>query len=91
MKKSVRIYLTGNMQSMFFKQHMKETADKCKVRGFLRNLEDGRVEIFAEGNIDDVNTFIELSKVGPQFVTIRNFEVKDERFQDAKDFKVLNF
>ena len=91
MKKSVRIYLTGNMQSMFFKQYMKETADKCNVHGFLRNLEDGRVEIFTEGNIDDVNAFIEFAKVGPKFVTIRKFEVKDEKFQDAKGFKVLNF
>ena len=91
MKKSVRIHLTGNMQSMFFKQYMKETADKCKVNGFLRNLESGKVEIFAEGNIDDVNSFIELCKVGPKFVTIRNFEIKDEKFQDLKDFKVLRF
>ena len=91
MKRSVRIHLTGNMQSMFFKQHMKETADKCKVKGFLRNLEDGRVEIFAEGNFDDVNSFVELTKSGPKFVTIRNFEIRDEKFQDIKDFKVLKF
>jgi acylphosphatase len=60
------------------------------VRGFVRNLEDGRVEIFLEGNMDKVNKLIEICKKGPKYAQIRNVQEKEEKFQDFKNFKVLN-
>jgi acylphosphatase len=91
MKKAVRLFITGNMQSMFFKQFIKENADIHKVKGFLRILEDSRVEIFIEGDSQDVNQMVEVCKIGPKFTTVRKVEEKDERFQGMKEFKVLNF
>ena len=60
------------------------------MKGFVRNLEDGRVEIFLEGNIDDVAKMIEVCKTGPKHSQIKNVEEKEERFQDFKTFKVLH-
>ncbi|HLA23244.1 MAG TPA: acylphosphatase [Candidatus Nanoarchaeia archaeon] len=91
MKKSIRLYIKGNVQGVFFRNFVKENADKNHVRGFVRNLEDGRVEVFLEGNIDEVNKVMEICKQGPKFAMIKNVETKPEKFQDFKDFKVLNF
>lgn len=91
MKKSVRLYITGNMQSMFFKQFIKENAEANNIKGFLRNLEDGRVEIFLEGDHVDVANMVSICSQGPKFTTVRNVEQKEERFQGFKEFKVLNF
>jgi acylphosphatase len=90
MKKSIRIYLTGTVQDVFFRAFIKENAERYNVKGFVRNLEDGRIEIFLEGNIDDVNKMLELSKKGPKNSIIRGFEIKDEKFQDFKNFKILH-
>ncbi|MEK6840578.1 MAG: acylphosphatase [Nanoarchaeota archaeon] len=90
MKKSVRIYIEGTVQGIFFRSFMKENAERHNVKGFVRNLEDGRIEVFLEGNTDDVNKMIELCKKGPKHSEIRNVEVKDEKFQDFKNFKVLH-
>jgi acylphosphatase len=90
MKKAVRLYLQGSVQGMFFKQYIKEQADKINVQGFLRLLEDGRMEIFIEGDIDNVNSFVEVCKLGPKNAQIRNIEEKPERFQEFKEFKILN-
>jgi len=89
MKKSVRLYITGSVQGVFFRQFIKENADKRNVRGFVRNLEDGRVEIFLEGDGEDVDAMVSLSKRGPQHSQIRHIEEKEERFQDFKEFKTL--
>ncbi|MEK6825353.1 MAG: acylphosphatase [Nanoarchaeota archaeon] len=89
MKKSVRLTITGSLQSLFFKQFIKENADANDVRGFLRNLEGGKVEVFLEGNLDDVNEMIEVCSKGPKYANIRSLEQKEERFQDFKEFKVL--
>lgn len=90
MKKSVRLYVSGTVQGVFFRSFIKENAEKIGVKGFVRNLEDGRVEIFIEGNIDLVKKMIEVCKKGPKHSQITNVELKEERFQDFKAFKVLH-
>nr|AQS29465.1 hypothetical protein [uncultured archaeon]AQS29493.1 hypothetical protein [uncultured archaeon] len=91
MKKSKRIFLTGSIQDHFFKQFIKENADRHSVRGFLRKLDDGRVEIFLEGDHEKVNAMSEICKRGPLHSNIRKVEERDEHFQDFKEFKIFNF
>jgi acylphosphatase len=90
MKKSVRIYITGTVQGVFFRMFIKENAERYNIKGFVRNLEDGRVEVFLEGNGNEVNKMIELCKKGPKHAQIRNVEIKPERFQGFKVFKMLH-
>ncbi len=90
MKKSVRLYITGTVQGIFFRAFIKENAERYNVKGFVRNLEDGRVEVFLEGDADAVNKMIELCKKGPKHSQIKKVEIKDERFQDFKTFKILH-
>lgn len=91
MKKALRLFLTGSMQSLFFKQFVKEAAETHGVSGFLRNREDGRVEIFIEGAKDDVDAVAAICRRGPKFTQIRDVEEQEERLQDFKEFKVLRF
>ncbi len=90
MKKSVRLYILGTVQGVFFRAFVKENAERYDVKGFTRNLEDGRVEVFLEGNSEDVNKMIELCKKGPRHSQIKNVDIIPERFQDFNTFKVLH-
>ena len=90
MKKSVRLYVDGIVQAVFFRSFIKENAEKYDVKGFVRNLEDGRIEIFLEGKPENVNEMIELAKKGPKHAQIKNVEIREEKFQDFKTFKVLH-
>ena len=89
MKKSLRLYISGSVQGVFFRNFIKEHADKHNVKGYIRNLEDGRVEVFLEGNLEDVDSIIPICKRGPPHSIIRGVEEKSEAFQDFKEFKVL--
>ena len=91
MKKSKRFFITGSLQPRFFNQFIKENADKLGVRGFVRKLEDNRIEVFIEGNSEAVAQMTPLCRRGPQHTLIRKVDEQDERFQDFKDFKILNF
>ena len=77
MKKSIRLTITGSLQSLFFKQFIKENAEANEVKGFLRNLEGGKVEIFLEGNKEDVDEMIDICSKGPKYAQIRNVEQKE--------------
>ena len=90
MKKSVRVYINGTVQGVFFRMFIKENAERYNVKGFVRNLEDGRIEVFLEGNSDDVNKMIELCEKGPKHAQIKKVEIKPERFQDFRVFKILH-
>jgi len=90
MKKSVRLYINGTVQGIFFRAFVKENAERYNVKGFVRNLEDGRVEVFLEGDSNEVNKMIEICKKGPKHAKIKNVEIKEERFQNLKNFKMLH-
>ena len=90
MKKSVRLYIQGTVQGIFFRAFVKENAERYNVKGFVRNLDDGRIEVFLEGDNDKVDKMIELCKKGPKHSQIKKVEEKEEKFQDFKNFKVLH-
>ena len=90
MKKSVRIYVDGTVQGIFFRSFIKQHAERLNIKGFVRNLEDGRVEVFVEGNTDEIYEMIEIGKKGPKHSQIRKIDIKPERFQDFKSFKILH-
>ncbi len=91
MKKSMRLFITGSVQAVFFNQFIKENADRLGVRGFIRTLEDKRIEIFIEGDIDAITKMAPLCRKGSQHSMIRKVEEREEKFQDFKDFRIMNF
>jgi acylphosphatase len=91
MKKSVRITIQGSIQPVFFNKFIRENAEKLNIKGFIRNKGDGIVEVFIEGNINDVNSMLIACKTGPQHAMIRNHTEKEEKYQGFKDFKVMDF
>lgn len=92
MKKAFRVFYRGTVQGIFFRQFIKEHADKRGITGFARNLEDGRVEAFIQGDREMVDDMIEVCRQGPKHSMIKNVEVKEDRLQDDfKDFKILRF
>ena len=84
------MYIDGIVQNIFFRAFVKENAERHNVKGFVRNLEDGRVEIFLEGNNDDVDKMMELCKKGPKHAQVKGVAIRSEKFQDFKTFKILH-
>ena len=48
--KSVHLIVSGNVQGVFFRANVKKKADESGLRGYAKNLEDGNVEVCAEGD-----------------------------------------
>ncbi|MDP3881580.1 MAG: acylphosphatase [Nanoarchaeota archaeon] len=91
MKRSIRLHITGSLQSMFFDQFIKDNAVAHSVKGYVRHLREGVVEIFLEGNNENVEAMILICTRGPKYAQIRSVEQKEEKFQDFKEFKILGF
>jgi len=89
MKRAVRLIISGNVQGVFFRAYVKEIADKLGVGGHVRNLENGKVEVFLEGNRKDVEKMIDACKQGPKHAKVDEIEIRDENSIGAKEFKIL--
>ncbi|MFH1307947.1 MAG: acylphosphatase [archaeon] len=90
MKKAVKVIISGSVQGVFFRGFIKEQADRLKIKGHVRNLEDGKVEAWIEGDGKNVDQMIEICKKGPPHGQIRRLDEIDEKFQGFTEFKILN-
>ena len=62
-KKRIHLFIRGKVQGVFFRQAIKVIAKKNNITGWVRNLDDGRVEALLEGDSESVNTIIEWSNI----------------------------
>ncbi len=90
MKKAVRMYVNGIVQGVFFRNFVNENARKNDIKGFVRNLDDGRVEIFIEGDGERVKKMIEDCQKGTNYSRVDSVEVRQDIFQGLKEFKILH-
>ncbi len=88
--KTIRMYITGSVQGMFFRQFIDKTAKELKLKGFVRTLDDGRVEVVVEGRIEPVTEMIKRCQTGPRHSSVKNVEVQDMTNQGFDGFKVLS-
>ena len=88
-KQCIRLFVRGKVQGVFFRQALKVMAIKNNVTGWVRNLDDGRVEALLDGDIDGVNTVVEWTHGGPANSRVDDVEIRNEGFKDEfTDFEV---
>ena len=59
MRKRAHVFYSGRVQGVGFRYSAREVACGFEVTGFVRNLPDGRVELVAEGEEEEVKAFLE--------------------------------
>jgi acylphosphatase len=89
--KTYRIIVEGTVQGVFFRSFIKEKAEEIGIKGFVRNLEDGRVEVVIEGKDEKVNEMVEACKKGAPHSQIKKTSVEEIKNQGFDEFKILKF
>lgn len=74
----MRLLFTGRVQGVGFRYFTKKTARKYNIKGYVRNLRDGRVELVINDDADNVDEFLKDIKVGNGFMDIKDVEVEDK-------------
>ncbi|WP_353948033.1 acylphosphatase [Sporolactobacillus sp. Y61] len=74
--KHVHVIVEGKVQAVGFRYFTWQTARELKITGWVRNRDDGSVEIEAEGKTDAVNTFVNQIKKGSPFSKVRHVDVQ---------------
>ena len=59
-----RVFVTGRVQGVFYRANTRDAARNRGVDGWVRNLDDGRVEAVFEGAETDVEAMVEWCQTG---------------------------
>jgi len=71
-----RYFVSGMVQGVGFRYFTQDAAEKLRIHGFVRNLRDGRVEVFAMGAPQQHSEFRAMLERGPRLSSIS--EVQEE-------------
>ena len=87
--KQIHVFVTGRVQGVFFRQSTRVMAIKNNVNGWVRNLDDGRVEIVAQGREQHIDNLSNWCKTGPANSRVDEFELKEESIaEEFENFEV---
>lgn len=78
----VHIIVLGHVRGVLFRYHTRKRALGLGLKGFARNLENGNVEIVAEGPKERILDLIEFCKRGPENAVVDDLTVK---YEDVKN------
>ena len=78
----VRLFVTGRVQGVFFRQSLKAKSIQNDVFGWVKNLQDGRVECLLEGNEKNISVLVKWANSGPANAIVENIEVHNEKFDN---------
>lgn len=87
---SAHIFVMGFIQGVGFRRYIKKKAQVLGLKGWIKNLPDGRVEILAQGSKEDIAKLIKIAEKGNILSFVKGVVVdwqKDE--ENFSDFEIL--
>lgn len=83
-----RVFVSGKVQGVFYRDTTKKEADKRGVRGWVRNRKDGRVEAVFEGEAAAVDAMVAWCRIGSPLSRPTFVDRKDEPEEGLLGFEI---
>jgi len=88
MQKRLRVLISGQVQGVGFRYWVRGKAEELGLEGWVRNLEDGKVEAVFEGEEDKVRRMVGECKEGPALSKVGKVEEIDEEAEELEGFEI---
>ncbi len=73
---SCHYLISGKVQGVGFRAFSQKAARALSIKGWARNLKDGRVEIIATGDEQNIEDFEKILREGPTYGRVEKLEVE---------------
>jgi len=83
-----RITAHGRVQGVFFRDSVREEAERRGVAGWVRNTPEGTVAAVFEGDAGDVDALVALCRGGPGAAQVSRVDVGEEEPEGLRGFEV---
>lgn len=85
---AVHVKIRGLVHGVSYRSSMAQVASDLGVRGWVRNLPDGSVEAFLEGDERRVRRVLDWAKLGPPRARVDKLEVESATPRNHRDFRI---
>ena len=75
--KRVRVIIDGRVQGVGFRYFVLENAQHHGIKGYVKNMPGGGVEVDAEGEREQLDQFLNVCRQGPPAARVEGFKVDD--------------
>ena len=87
-KQAKRWFVAGRVQGVGFRYFVQQRATELGLHGWARNLDDGRVEVYAVGTKEQLSDLAAALHLGPRMADVRNVEEKEDVVERITGFGV---
>jgi acylphosphatase len=87
-KVCIHCFVTGLVQGVWFRAGTQAQAKKLGLTGWVRNVPDGRVEVLACGNKEQVNQLHEWLKAGPPRAKVSDLACETSAWEEFMGFEI---
>lgn len=82
------VFVTGKVQGVYYRANTRDTAREHELDGWVRNLDDGRVEAVFEGPEDGVDALVEWCHDGSPRARVDDVDVEYEEPEGIDGFEI---
>jgi len=83
-----RYFIRGRVQGVGYRYFAQRAAADLQVTGYTRNLDDGRVEVYAVGTAEQLSDLAGRLWKGPRMADVRGVEESDAGVQQYDSFQI---
>jgi acylphosphatase len=86
---TLHIIVKGRVQGVFFRASAQEAAEECGIKGWVRNTEEGDVELMATGSDEALKRFVAWCRQGPRRAVVSDVVIEPKEEESFPSFKVI--
>lgn len=87
--RNYKIKVKGDVQGVGYRYAAYQKANILGLKGTVKNLEDGSVEINAKGKDDSLDSFVKWCHQGPDTANVQDVNARETEEIEAFEFKIV--
>ncbi|MFT4058073.1 MAG: acylphosphatase [Legionella sp.] len=85
----MRCFISGKVQGVWYRANTKKQAEQLGLKGWARNLADGRVEVFACGDLEQLEILFQWLQEGPELANVEDCTREDFPWEEYERFAIF--
>jgi acylphosphatase len=87
-RQAKRWFVRGRVQGVGFRYFARNAASRLSLTGYTRNLDDGRVEVYAVGPGEKLSELAAMLHMGPRWSEVRGVEEQEAAIERHSSFEI---
>ncbi|MBI2130387.1 acylphosphatase [Candidatus Woesearchaeota archaeon] len=86
--KCIHLIVSGRVQGVFFRANTSKKANELGLKGYVKNMPDGNVEVVAQGSEEKLDEFIDFLRTGPGIAKVTDIRMTHKQTENFNSFDI---